>query len=78
MNILSGIYPYGSYEGEIIFDGVPCRFGSIKESERLGIVIIHQELALVPYLTIAENMFLGNENGKKYAIDWDKNLCKGR
>jgi putative multiple sugar transport system ATP-binding protein len=71
MNILSGIYTYGSYEGEIIYDGETCRFNNIKESERRGIVIIHQELALVPYLTIAENMFLGNENGKKFAIDWD-------
>ncbi|HWQ79411.1 MAG TPA: multiple monosaccharide ABC transporter ATP-binding protein [Anaerovoracaceae bacterium] len=76
MNILSGIYTYGSYEGEIIFNGEPCRFNGIKESERRGIVIIHQELALVPYLTIAENMFLGNENGKKFAIDWDKTYAK--
>lgn len=76
MNILSGVYPYGSYEGEIIYNGAPCRFGGIRDSERLGIVIIHQELALVPYLTIAENMFLGNENGKKFAIDWDKTYAR--
>jgi len=76
MNILSGVHPYGSYEGEIIYDGVPCRFSNIRDSEKLGIVIIHQELALVPYLTIAENMFLGNENGKKYAIDWDKTYAR--
>ncbi len=71
MNVLSGIYPYGSYDGDIVYNGEICKFKGIKDSERLGIVIIHQELALVPYLTIAENMFLGNENGKKYAIDWD-------
>ena len=71
MNVLSGIYPYGSYEGDILYNGEICKFKGIKDSERLGIVIIHQELALVPYLTIAENMFLGNENGKKFAIDWD-------
>ena len=72
MNILSGIYPYGSYDGDIIYSGELCKFKTIKDSERLGIVIIHQELALVPYLTIGENMFLGNENGRKFAIDWDK------
>ncbi|HVI40654.1 MAG TPA: multiple monosaccharide ABC transporter ATP-binding protein [Anaerovoracaceae bacterium] len=76
MNILSGIYPYGSYDGDIAFNGEECKFKNIKDSERLGIVIIHQELALVPYLTIAENMFLGNENGKKFAIDWDKTYAR--
>jgi len=60
MNVLSGIYPYGTYEGDVIFRGRECRFHNIKDSEHLGIVIIHQELALVPYLSIAENMFLGN------------------
>ena len=72
MNVLSGIYPYGSYEGNIIYDGEICKFNTIKDSEHKGIVIIHQELALVPYMTIAENMFLGNEQGKKMAIDWTK------
>lgn len=76
MNILSGIYPYGSYDGDITYNGEICKFKGIKDSERLGIVIIHQELALVPYLTIAENMFLGNENGKKFAIDWDKTYAR--
>lgn len=72
MNALSGIYPYGSYEGDIVYDGEICKFKEIKDSEKKGIVIIHQELALVPYMTIAENMFLGNEQGKKMAIDWTK------
>ncbi len=76
MNILSGVYPYGSYDGNIIYNGKTCRFKTIKDSEQLGIVIIHQELALVPYLTIAENMFLGNERGKKYSIDWDETYKK--
>ena len=72
MKVLSGIHPYGSYEGEIMYDGQECRFQGIRDSESLGIVIIHQELALVPYLTIAENMFLGNEQRKvKGIIDWD-------
>lgn len=72
MNVLSGVYPYGSYEGNIVFNNDTCEFKTIKESESKGIVIIHQELALVPYLSIAENMFLGNERGAKYKIDWDK------
>jgi len=71
MNVLSGIYPYGSYEGDIIYDGVPCEFHNIKDSERRGIVIIHQELALVPYMTIAENMYLGNERQHNGRIDWN-------
>ncbi|MBP6491788.1 MAG: ATP-binding cassette domain-containing protein [Clostridia bacterium] len=76
MNILSGIYPYGSYDGDIVYSDEICKFKTIKDSEKLGIVIIHQELALVPYLTIAENMFLGNEKGKKFAIDWDETYAK--
>ncbi len=72
MNVLSGIYPYGSYEGDIVYDGNVCKFGKIKDSESKGIVIIHQELALVPYMSIGENMFLGNERGKKAAIDWNE------
>ncbi len=71
MNVLSGVYPYGSYEGEIFFDGQECRFMNIKDSEHLGIVIIHQELALVPYLSIGENMFLGNEQLGFGGINWD-------
>ena len=72
MNVLSGIYPYGSYRGDIIYDGQVCRHRDIKDSEKLGIVIIHQELALVPYLSIAENMFLGNERQKHGLVDWDE------
>ena len=71
MNILSGIYPFGTYEGDVIFQGEECRFHNIKDSERLGIVIIHQELALVPYLSIAENMFLGNERAAAGVVNWD-------
>ena len=71
MNVLSGIYPFGTYEGDVIFQGEECRFHNIKDSERLGIVIIHQELALVPYLSIAENMFLGNERAAAGVVNWD-------
>lgn len=70
MKVLSGVYPYGSYEGEIHFDGQECRFSGIHDSERVGIVIIHQELALVPLLSITENIFLGNEQAKFGVIDW--------
>ena len=72
MNVLSGTYPYGSYTGDIIYNDEVCKFGKLKDSEEKGIVIIHQELALIPELSIGENMFLGNERGKKYAINWDE------
>ncbi|MDO5441266.1 MAG: sugar ABC transporter ATP-binding protein [Bacillota bacterium] len=72
MNVLSGWYPYGSYTGDIVYDGEVCQFSNIKDSEGKGIVIIHQELALIPYMSIGENMFLGNERGKKFSINWDE------
>ncbi len=70
MNVLSGVYPYESYEGDIIYKGELCKFKEIKDSERKGIAIIHQELALIPYMSIAENIFLGNERGKSWSINW--------
>ena len=73
MKVLSGVYPAGSYDGEILFEGKPCQFSSINDSERVGIVIIHQELALIPYLSVAENIFLGNEQrGRGGLIDWHR------
>ncbi len=72
MNVLSGIYAYGTYEGDIVYNGEVCKFTKIRDSEEKGIVIIHQELALVPYMTIGENMFLGNERGHKYALNWNE------
>ncbi|WP_369182393.1 multiple monosaccharide ABC transporter ATP-binding protein [Streptomyces sp. Y1] len=74
MKVLSGVYPHGSYEGEILFEGEPCRFRDIRASEQRGIVIIHQELALVPYLSIAENVFLGNEHATRGIISWHRTL----
>ena len=72
MNVLSGTYPVGSYTGEIFYNGELCQFKTLKDSEAKGIVIIHQELALIPLLTIGENMFLGNEKKNKMGhIDWD-------
>ena len=73
MNVLSGVYPHGSYEGDIVFEGETMAFGNIRDSEAKGIVIIHQELTLSPYLSIAENIFLNNEiKGKNRLIDWNK------
>lgn len=71
MKILSGVYPHGTYSGEIVYQGEEVRFKDIKSSERAGIVIIHQELALIPELSIAENIFLGNESTGPFGIDWD-------
>ena len=76
MNVLSGIYPYGTYTGDIVYDGEVCKFQKIKDSEAKGIVIIHQELALVPLLSIGENMFLGNERGSKAKINWPETYDK--
>ena len=76
MNVLSGVYTYGSYEGNIMYKGEECQFREIKDSEAKGIAIIHQELALVPYMTIGENIFLGNERGNKSAINWDETYRK--
>ena len=70
MKVLSGVYPYGTYQGQIVFEDEECRFNGIRESERAGIVIIHQELALIPELSIVENLFLGNENAHRGVIDW--------
>ena len=70
MKVLSGVYPADSYTGEIRFEGELRRFRGIADSEKLGIIIIHQELALVPLLSIAENIFLGNETARGGVIDW--------
>ncbi len=71
MNVLSGVYPFGTFEGEIFFEDRLCKFMDINDSEKEGIVIIHQELALVPNLSVKENIFLGNERSKHGVIDWD-------
>lgn len=76
MNVLSGVYPHGSYNGEIYFEGKECRFQNIHHSEEVGLVIIHQELALVPFLSIAENLFLGNERANNGVINWNETISK--
>ena len=71
MKVLSGVHPTGSYTGEIHFNGKLAEYSNVRDSERDGIVIIHQELALIPELSIAENIFLGNERASKSGvIDW--------
>lgn len=77
MNVLSGIYPVGTYSGEIYYNGELCQFHNLRESEEKNIVIIHQELALIPLLTIGENMFLGNEFRNRFGmIDWEKTYAE--
>ncbi|WP_026492269.1 MULTISPECIES: sugar ABC transporter ATP-binding protein [unclassified Butyrivibrio] len=70
MKVLSGVYPYGTYSGQIIFDGREMKFRNIKESEQTGIAIIHQELTMIPELSITENIFMGNELTNGGLIDW--------
>lgn len=70
MKVLSGVYPMGSYDGEIHYDGQFAGFAGIADSEKLGIIIIHQELALVPLLSIAENLFVGNECARGGVMNW--------
>lgn len=72
MKILSGVYPYGTYEGDIVVDGEVKRFNNTRDSENAGIAIIYQELTLVKYMTVGENIYLGNEPIKNGVIDWNK------
>jgi len=72
MKVLSGVYPAGSFDGDIVYDGEVAQFHGISDSESKGIIIIHQELALVPLMSIAENLFLGNENASNGVVQWQK------
>ena len=76
MKVLSGVYPHGDFDGSIRFLGQDCHFKGIADSEHKGIIIIHQELALVPLLSIAENIFLGNEQARGGVIDWTTSFVK--
>ncbi|WP_186576034.1 multiple monosaccharide ABC transporter ATP-binding protein [Aquibacillus kalidii] len=78
MKVLSGVYPSGTYDGAILFEGKECHFKDIKQSENEGIVIIHQELALSPFLSIAENIFLGNERQSKRVIKWQETFMEAK
>lgn len=76
MKVLSGVYPHGTYTGDIVLNGQVQSYQGIKDSERAGIAIIYQELALVPHMTIYENIFLGNEIKKHGLIDWNESILK--
>jgi putative multiple sugar transport system ATP-binding protein len=78
LKVLSGVYPFGTYDGEIHYEGALSKFRDISESEHVGIIIIHQELALVPLLSIAENIFMGNETSRFGIIDWDMAFARTR
>jgi len=78
MKVLSGVYPHGTYTGDILFQDEVVEFKDINHSEHLGIVIIHQELALIPHLSIAENIFLGNEQTRLGVIDWNQTTVRTR
>jgi putative multiple sugar transport system ATP-binding protein len=78
MKILSGVYPHGAYRGDILFCGKVVKFKDIKQSEQTGIAIIHQELTLIPYLSIAENVFLGNEIADRGVIDQNESIKKAK
>lgn len=74
MKVLSGVYPYGSYTGDILFGGDVQKFNGIADSEKAGIAIIYQEMALVPEMTVYENVFLGHEVKKGFRIDWNETI----
>lgn len=78
MKVLSGVHPHGTYTGDIRYNDSLCEFHNINDSEARGIVIIHQELALVPELSIAENIFLGNERARKGIINWNETIVETR
>ncbi|MBL8098856.1 MAG: ATP-binding cassette domain-containing protein [Anaerolineales bacterium] len=74
MKILSGVYPQGNYNGDVIFNGHVQKFSSISDSEKAGIAIIYQELALIPEMTVYENIFLGHEIKNGLLIDWNETI----
>jgi putative multiple sugar transport system ATP-binding protein len=74
MKVLSGVYPYGEYTGEIIFGGQVQKFSGIRDSEKAGIAIIYQEIVLVPEMTVYENIFLGNEIRKGFTVNWNETI----
>ncbi|ANU16242.1 ABC transporter ATP-binding protein [Planococcus maritimus] len=76
MKVLSGVYPYGTYDGDIVFEGEVQRFNEINDSVKAGIAIIYQELALFPDLTVYENIFAGNEIRKGPFVDWNETIVQ--
>ncbi|MCQ4086554.1 sugar ABC transporter ATP-binding protein [Saccharibacillus sp. JS10] len=78
MKVLSGVYPYGTYEGDIVYEGTVQQFGKINDSVKAGIAIIYQELALFPDLSVYENIFAGNEVKRGGVIDWNETIIEAR
>ena len=78
MKVLSGVYPYGSYDGDIIIDDEIQKYSSIRDSEDARLAIIYQELALIPDLSVYENIYLGNEQRKGHVIDWNETIRKSK
>lgn len=78
MKVLSGVYPYGNYEGNIILNGVEQKYKGIADSETAGIAIIYQELALIPELSVYENIYFGHEIKKGYTVDWNETIVKAK
>jgi putative multiple sugar transport system ATP-binding protein len=76
MKVLSGVYPHGTYSGDILLNGQIQQFRNIRDSEHAGVVIIYQELALVPEMTVYENIFLGNEIRNGFQVDWNQTIKK--
>jgi len=74
MKVLSGVYPYGNYEGQIFLNGQEQKFSGVRDSEKAGIGIIYQELALVPELSVYENIFIGNEIQRNGIVDWNETI----
>ncbi len=78
MGVISGVHPVGSYDGTVVVHGKETHFRSVRDSEKVGLTIMHQELALSPYLSIYENMFLGHAETRFGIIDWDDLLVRSR
>ena len=78
MKVLSGVYPYGTYDGDIVFEGSVQQFNKISDSVKTGIVIIYQELALFPDLTVYENIFVGNEVKRGNLVDWNQTIAQAK
>ncbi len=76
MKVLSGVYPYGSYSGDISFDGVVQKFSTISDSKKTGIAIIYQELSLFPELSVFENIFIGHEIKSGITVNWNETIVK--
>src|SRR5688500_2295475 len=74
MKVLRGVYPHGNYTGDILLDGQIQHYRSIRDSEHAGIAIIYQELALVPEMTVYENIFLGNEIRNGFLVNWNETI----